>query len=448
MLKRGLVLIVGVWSGAMAQTPPVKVQTPDVKVPPAIQLQSPAVPDKDAPSAPLTAADAVSIALRRQSSLVVARADVRAAQGRVLQARSQLYPQLGLNGSASDVRITGTGGGGGFNPSRFSTSVTVNQLLFDFLRTLDSVRQQEALERASAHVLTATESDLALQVKQAFYGFSEAAQLVQVSEENVANRQRQLALANAQLEQGIGQPGDVVRAKTNLADAVIALTTARTSATTAGVNLAQLMGIDPRTPLSPAPSTEAAPPTGDLISLVESAMADRPEIAAAKERVIAARFGSAAAAKTSAPRLGFNASLATRGADGPFETKTSTVGVTIGWTFGDGGLAAGRSREARALEEAARAILVDATQQVVADVSQAFVDVKSAEQRLETAKVQLVNARELVRISEGRYQGGIGQFLDLTDAQSSLVTAERNVAQAEADLQRSRAALSRAVGRR
>lgn len=436
---------------AYGQTPPVKVQTPDVKVPPLIQLPGPPSPDKDAPAAHLTVSDAVAIALRRQPSLIVVRSDVRASEGRLLQARSQLYPQLGLAGSFSDIdQIRGSsGGGGGAGPSRFSTSVTLNQLLFDFMRTLDSVRQQEALVRASSQALNAAESDLVLQVKQAFYSLAQSARLVQISEGNVANRQRQFALADAQLNSGIGQPGDVVRAKTNLADAVISLTDARSNALAARVILARLIGIDPRTPLVPNASTEE--PAGalpEVNALVDTAMKGRPEILAGRERVAAARFGVSAAGKTSAPRIGLTASLAGRGSNDPLQSETSTVGVSVTWTFGDGGLAAGRTKEARAQEDAARANLIAITQQIVAEVSQAYVDLRNAEQRLDSAQVQLANARELLRISEGRYQGGIGTFLEVTDAQSSLVTASRNVAQAEGDVQRARAALSRAIGLR
>ena len=44
--------------------------------------------------------------------------------------------------------------------------------------------------------------------------------------------------------------------KTNLASAVIALTKARDAALNAQVTLAQLLGIDPRTPVTPATSGE------------------------------------------------------------------------------------------------------------------------------------------------------------------------------------------------
>ncbi len=52
------------------------------------------------------------------------------------------------------------------------------------------------------------------------------------------------------------------------------------------------------------------------------------------------------------------------------------------------------------------------------DVGQAFIDLQSAIQRLDLAGVGVANAKELVRVDVGRYAGGIGAFLDVTNDQS------------------------------
>lgn len=448
-LRAAIVAFLAVSALASAQTPPIKPQTPDVKVPPAVDIPPPQVADPDAAGRPITPEEAVAIALRRQPLLTIAGADVRAAQGRLRQSQSSLYPQLGLNAGVTEqeqIRGGQTGGGTGGGAGRFSTSVSVDQLLFDFERTRDAVRQQSALLRAARQAFSATHQDVVVQVKRAFYDYVENLRLVESAESNLASRQRQLDLANARLNEGVGAPGDVVRAKTGLADAVIGLTSARNTATNSRVTLAQLMGIDPRTPINPTSPVEPDPGAVEINNLVESALRQRPEVLEAQERVTAARFAVSVAQKTNVPRIDLSAGLAARGGDDPFQSQTGTLGVNVSWTFGDGGLTAGRTQEARANEEAARAFLVQVSQQVVSDVTTAYVDLRNAEQRIETAQVQLANARELLRISEGRYSGGIGTFLEVTDAQASLTAAERNVATAEADVQRARATLNRAIG--
>ncbi|HVL39144.1 MAG TPA: TolC family protein [Fimbriimonadaceae bacterium] len=434
-------------TGALAQTPPIKPDTPDVKVPRPIEIP---LPPEMAGAKPLSEDEALALARERNRRLAAARAAVESATGRTRQAQSALLPQIGLNASASEQdQIRGSAGGGqsGFGSNRFNIGLSVDQLLFDFGRTRNQVRQQAALERASRHELSQAEQALDMDVRLAFHGLVEANRLVRASEQNVSNRQRQLAQAEARVESGLGAPADFVRAKTNLADAVLALETARASALNARFQLAEQLGVDPRTPITPTETQ--GPPTMeplDLADLVGDALRRRPEITVAQQRVLAAGLGVAVARLSNAPRLSASAGLNARGSEDPLGAQTASLGVVLSWSFGDGGLAAGRTQEARANEEAARANLELVSQSVVAEVSQAYVDLLTAYQRLETSNVQLANARELLRISEGRYQGGIGQFLEVTDAQTSLFTAERNVTQAQADVGRARARLARATG--
>jgi outer membrane protein len=207
------------------------------------------------------------------------------------------------------------------------------------------------------------------------------------------------------------------------------------------------MGIDPRTPITPASSTEPALDIeGDLQRLVETAMNNRPDIKAAQEQVNASKFAVSFAKKGNLPRISASAGLGSRGENDPLATQTGTFGINVTWNFADSGFTAGAVKVARGNEEVARQNLIAATQQAVSDVSQSYVDLQSAAQRVELAQVAIANALELVRIAEGRFTGGIGTFLEVTSAQGSLVSAQRSLSQAQQDVERIRAQLRYAVG--
>jgi len=59
----------------------------------------------------------------------------------------------------------------------------------------------------------------------------------------------------------------------------------------------------------------------------------------------------------------------------------------------------------------------------------------------------VANAREGVRLSEGRYKVGLGIFLEVLDAQAALVNAQTNKVNAEQAVDLSRAALLRSLGK-
>ncbi len=439
-------------SAQQTATPPIPVTTPDVKTPAPLVLPSPAA--VVAGSQPLTVDEAVAIALAKQPLVGIARANLTSAAGRVQQAASGLYPQLGASAGFNDQRVLAGSAGGNSGASsgnsglnRFTASVNVQQLLFDFGRTRDQVRQQNALERATSHTLDRTQETVALQVKLAFYDLAQNLDNVAFSEANFSNRQKELDQAHARVASGLGAPSDEVQAKTNLADSSISLSSARDSALASQVSLAQLLGIDPRTPITPATGQDSpAANEVDLQALVATALDRRPDILSAREQVTAAHYALTSAQKGNLPRIGAAAAVNGRGPNDPFPTQTLTYGINVTWTFDDGGLTAGKVREARGNEEAARQNLIQVSNQAVADVSLAFVDLQSAQQRRDAAEVEVANATELVRISEGRYSGGIGQFLDVTNAQNSLFGAQRNLTQAQEDVRRARARLVSDVG--
>lgn len=433
-------------AGLCQQTPPVMPKVAETTLPPPITLPAPATVPADVPNRPLTADEAARVALSHQPNVKVARAGVTAAQGRQVQAAAGMLPTVGAVGSYTNVALApvGTVPGGGTS-SGFQLLANVSQLIFDFNHTRDLVRQSNALERSANANLTKVQSDTVLQVKQAFYTYAQATRLAKVNEANVTNTQSQLALAQARLKAGVGLPADVVRAQTSVADAIFNLNLARNAASIAGVVLAQSMGIDPRTPIGLAETDEPAIPADDPSALNEQALKRRPEILQSQAGVKAAEFSVSAAKTYNSPALSANAGWLQRGSDFPPGNKTLTYGVAIEWPAFDGGVTAGRVEEARANLTAAQAQLESAKLSVTSDVSQSYLNLMTAEQRVTTAEAEVANAQEAVRLTEGRYKSGLGTFLDVLDAQTALTTASTNKVNAQSSINQARAALAHAI---
>ena len=465
-------------------TPPIQPKTPNIQVPPPVTLPPP--PQPTVPNRPLTADEAAQVALAHQPNVMIAAANIVAARGRYNQAQAGLLPQISFNqaynrqdtyvgnasaGGGGTGGGTGTTGGGtgttggtggtsaggsggvsnntvtGGRPSGFSGGINLNQLIFDFNHTRDIVRENEALVRAARQGYSRTELDTVLAVKQAFYTYLENQRLVGVNESNVRVTQSALDLAQARLNSGIGAPADVVSAKTNLANAVQGLLNARAQALTSKILLAQAMGIDPRTPIVASETDEAVGPEDDPNALVDQAIQYRPDIKQAVETLRAMGFAVSAAKTSNAPVLQLNVSLNNRGPRNPLENQTLSAGVNLVWNFEDAGAAAGRVEEANANRDIAKAQLLATTQQVISDVSQSYVNLKTAEQRVATAEAQVANALEALRLAQGRYQAGFATFVDVITAQGQLLTAQTNQVNARSQLNQARAALRHAVGR-
>ena len=465
------------------QTPPITPNVKELAVPIPIALPPAAARSADVPNRPLAADEAVRIALRSQPSIAAARAAIAAAQGRTEQVRSGLLPTVSLSagythtetlategrasstsgqgstgstgtgagntggtGTGSDIGTIDTTSGTGTTSTGLRASANIRQLIFDFNHTRDLVRQASLQERAAADNLARVQSDLVLAVKQAFYQYVQNSRIVTIGEENVTNRRSHLDLARARLNSGLGLPSDLVTAETAYSEAVTNLVSARNNQTIAQITLALNMGIDPRTPIDAGPSGEPPLTTDNVQSLVDTALRQRPEILQAQSLIGAARYGVNAARSTNAPSLAGNLGAFTRGNNFPPGDDSVSIGVTLNWNPFDGGLTAGKVKEARANVDSAQANLASAQLTVVSDVSQAYVNVRSAEQRLITTDSEVANATEGVRIAQGRFGRGLGLFLDIINAQAALVTARTNRAAAQFGVDQARAAVTRAIG--
>jgi len=432
------------------QTPPVAPRTVDTPVPPRVTIPT-APANADVVNRPLTADEAVRIALRKQPDVAVARAGISAAQGRTEQARADLLPSLGVSAGYNKVTVISGGGSGGSGGSTgggegFNGQAAVRQLIFDFNHTRDLVRQASAFTRAAEQNLTKVQTDLVSQVKQAYYQVVQNDRLVTVNQESLENRRSQRDLARARLNSGLGLPSDLATAETAYSAGVLTLTLAQNGAAIARTNLAVLMGIDARTPINTVEGGEPPFPSDDVNALVDQALKQRPDVLQAQANVEANRHGVAAAKTTNAPVIAGTLALNSRGDSFLPGDSGLTIGANVTFTPFDGGFTQGRVKEARANLETAEAQLLSARQAVTSDVAQAWLNLRTAEQRVATANLEVTNANEAVRIATGRYSRGLGLFQDIITAQALSVTARTDLVNAQAQVDISRAALRRAIG--
>ncbi len=417
-------------------------QTQQAEVPKPVELPAVAVPE----SVPTTMGlkEAVDTAMRFQSSLKASESQVRAADGRVRQQASGLNPKLLLQSTYTDQPLVNVAGGFGavFANNGWTHNATLSQLLTDFGHTRDLTAAQEHLRDANQAAYEQAQSDVALQVKQAYFNLLSTQRLVKVQEDNIANRREHVAEARARFSGGLGLPSDVTRAETALSAALFQLSQAQTNS---GNNLLQFnlaLGLDPRAKISLRDEEEPQLAFQTSEQLFDMALAQRPELVQFVKQVDSAQSTLDAAYTTSSPSIGVNAAYQNRA-----QPSIETLGINLSINFQvlDGGLQDGRITEAKANLDRARADLEGAKQRVLSQVGQAYLNLKNAEQQVSSASAEEANARETLRLTNGRYKVGLGIFLDVIDAQSALLTAQTNRVNALTQVYLSRAALTRAV---
>jgi len=166
---------------------------------------------------------------------------------------------------------------------------------------------------------------------------------------------------------------------------------------------------------------------------IDQAQANRPDLAAARSRVLQAEAHIRTVRSSAWPTITASGSYGKVYYD--THVSSSSLGATL---LLDIPLFSGLSVEykilqARADADAARAQLKGLEQDVILQVWTAYYGVKTAAQKIKTARDLFDSARQSYQVALGSYKEGVGSILDLLAAQSALENARIQLIQAKTD---------------
>jgi outer membrane protein len=398
----------------------------------------------------LTIEQAVEIAMKQQPSLRQSRAQIEAARGRVDQVEATRRPQVTLSAS-----LSANGGGGERDyldtTAGASVGAAASWRIYDFGQTAAQLRAATLSAEATASGVDTTTLDVRRAVEINYLEALARARLVKVAEATVKSEEQHLDQAKRFVAAQAKDPIEVVQAQARAANARAALAQAQSNAAIALANLRAAIGwVDPAQTLAVAqswPVPPEAPPA--LVSLVETARKQRPELTQADREIAAAEANIDAASAGRRPVLSANARTDwSPQFGGNWEQPGWSAGLSLSWLIYDGGRTSADVRVARANRESALAqrdaLLLDLTSQL--DATRAQIEANRAGVAASTEAVEA--ARAQLKLAEARYAQGLGSQIELSDAQTAVTTAEGNLIQAEWQLANAWTSLRRALGAR
>lgn len=385
----------------------------------------------------LTLDECISLALRNQPAIHQAQAQVQIGTGAMSAARSALWPNISVNGSTS---LGGTRGDTGT-----SLNASAIQLLYDFGRTQSQLDQTKRQRMANIFGLSAAKANVVFNVKQAYYTLLRSNRLVKVFEENLKDQKDHVAETQSRLDNGVAPKSDLLTAQSAEASAAVDLISAQNTAAQSLIALNAAMGLDVQSDTHIAESAEPEAPVPAIDELVTQAIKNRSEMAQAIWQVDAAADALKSAKKGNLPS--FNVSANDNSTfDVPLSGSSLALALNLQWRPVDFGLTKGQITESEGQLILAEESLYITRQTVNQDVASARLDFTAASASLTAAIAEVASARENLDAAIGRYQAGIGIFLQITDAQALFLKAEVDEAAALYGLSIARAELEHATG--
>jgi len=387
--------------------------------------------------------------------------DLRIALARVAEVRAlrrdtafDLAPSINASGGYTETRV-----------SREQTlagaprSTEYYDAGFDAFWELDFFgRVRRGVQAASAEVGAAEAAGrdtlviVTAEVTRSYFELRGFQQQLDVARRNVGNQQATLDLANARLEGGTGTEFDTARAQAQLSTTLGTIAPLEAAVARSIHRLSVLVGREPgalRAELAPAQNLPALPgvvPVGDPAGLLRR----RPDIQVAERELAGATARIGIAVADLFPRVTFTGSVgyvsASSGGLGDSGTDAHLIAPGISWAIFDLGHVQARIAASKAHQQGALAHYEQTVLRALEETENSLVTHARARDKLvhDEAAVRASNtAASLARV---RYENGASDFLQVLDAERTLLESEDRLARSRTEAATSLIAVYKALG--
>jgi outer membrane protein TolC len=398
----------------------------------------------------LTLADVVDLALRNNPATRASWAQARAAADVLGSVRGDYFPELNASVTASRTKSPATAGRTGGLRSEYGPSLNLNYLLLDFGGRSGSIEAARQNLFAADLTHNATIQNVVLDAESAFFSYASTLALLSAERSAIAEGEANLKSAEQRNKVGLATIADVLQARTALSQEQLNLETIQGNLQAARGSLASALGIPANLPFDLEPLPPSIPVGAiaqSVDSVINDALRNRPDLAAARSQAAAAVARVRVARSAELPSLSMGSNVGRTYSRPPLFSGPS-YGINFGISIPvfNGFSRAYDVGAARAQADAVAALADQTRQNVINQVFVSYYALQTAQQRVVTADDLLVSAQQSAQVAAGRYREGVGSITDLLTAQSALANARAQQVQSRWQWYSALAQLARDAG--
>jgi outer membrane protein TolC len=406
-----------------------------------------------------TLEECLKSALANSPGLRQALSTVNLNKAAVSDARSDYLPKatttLGISHSeVSKVSLAAAASGiSSLALSKKSTTSSeqtgIEQLLWDFGRTLNQVRLARENLTAAEYSFLEIQENILLNAKIAYFDALKAQLLAGVAKENLERAEAYLKQAKGFFEVGLKQKYDVTRAEVDVSNAKFEYVIAKKNYEIAKAVLNNSMGKIGNTNYTVEEVTEVpAIPEVNIDEALGVAMKNRAEILKLGAEVRAAERDIAVKKKGNWPQLSLSAGQGVSDTDvkGVGKVNSWNAGAALKWPWFDGFRTSAKVKHTEENLKIARARAEELTFDIALEVRSAVCGLAEARERIGLTEKTVQQAQENLEITEARYKEGLSSIIELDDARILMVSAKNNHIVSLSDYLTSLAKYERSLG--
>lgn len=418
------------------------------------------------PSVPLSLTEAIHTAIDKNPEMTAAKSQVDVAENRIRQVQSGFYPQLSF--SETFQQTTNPVGAFGtklnqavitqqdFAPDRlndpnaiqnFITAFNLEWPIYSGGQTRIGLAQAHENRQGSDLMLNRTRQRVVAKTAMAYVGLLLAHKHVAVIGQTLETARANLAMVDSRFRGGFVVKSDLLRAQVRIAELEQELLTAESRIDITEALLGAAMGTSERLHYRPVTTLDQfRQMEGDRRHWIEKALSQRPELEQVRLQEAIAEKEIAKARAAHLPNLNLFGTYEINSEDFSDTADNYSIGAICRLNLYSGHRISAQTAEARANHRQIGAVIKNMELGVQVETEQAFLEAKSAWQRIGVAEKAVDQAEEGLRIVKNRYSTGLLTIVGLLDAEVALQQARTLHFQALHDYKVSRIQLALAAG--
>jgi outer membrane protein TolC len=406
-------------------------------------------------------------ALAHQPALQGARFHTEATEARVTQASAIEFPQVHATAQVFGATDNGTATAylspadiprvatrpaaertvGDFTPFVSSLAgVGAHYDVLDFGYTRGTVGAAQAQLESDQRLEQQTLQDVLYRVTTAYYAAVAAQDALTLEQDSLKRSEEHDAYAQARVKGGLAPPIDLPRSQADVQAAKLGVIRAQNGLRVERAALDTAIGWTPPSTYSLVRPPEDQQPIPEQTEATNQALSTRYDLSALQAQERAAEMQRMAANSGHYPRLIATGSVNLRGFDSVPETFNYDVGLLFDLPIFTGFAVTGQVRESEARLAELKAKEAAIRDAITFQLRRARETLSSAREAEVASAAEVEAAKASLKLAEVRYQQGLGNIVELTDAEAQFDVAQLGLVQSQLSAAVSRAQLDYALG--
>jgi len=385
--------------------------------------------------------ESVDLLLKNSELVQIAAESATAAEFKVKESKSQVWPQVNVSGSYTRISLFGE-----FQvpfgsqiytvkfgtPNNYNMRASVMEQVFTWGRNARTIEMSKAGLDLAQDGIVLTKHMLSYQAVPLFYGTVFFREAINVLDDNLKAFEKKLDIMNRRFEAGLASSFEINLVKVQISALQGQKIDFENSINKFRITFNGLAGREENAIFQPAADLTFVPAKYSRDELVNEALANRVEFQQVGHQLNLGEASLGLAKTGNKPSLIATFNYEFRNGFMPDIERIRgnwTALLSVSYPAFDGFRVSSQIAQAESNVRAVQMRRVDLERSVTAEIDNILSDLGALERKMEVEKAKIAQAADALRIAEDRYQGGLLSATDLVDAQNALESARLNYLQ-------------------